>query len=110
LLAATACTVTEDDELAPGFPPGLGQLEAAPSGLPYAAGPFGFGKGSVLPNYGFVGYVDPAAQIAAAAPRQIIWLAEFYNPTGFEVYGAGSVFPAGTPKPLALLIDMSARW
>jgi len=26
------------------------------------------------------------------------------------VYGEGEVFPAGRPRPLALLIDMSARW
>jgi hypothetical protein len=110
LLAAAGCTVTADDETAPAFPPESGQAATVSSDLAYAPGPFGYDKGSVFPNLAFVGYVEPVAQIAAAAPRQIIRLAEFYNPTGVGVHEEGSVFPVGTPKPLALLIDMSARW
>ncbi len=109
LFAASACA-EESDQLAPEFLAGSGQAEAVSGQLPYAPGPFGFAEGSVLPNYGFVGYVSPIAMIAAAAPRQIMWLAEFYNPTGVGVHEEGSVFPVGTPKPLVLLINMSARW
>jgi hypothetical protein len=108
LLSATACTVTADDKAAPTFPPESGQVEPVSTELAYAPGPFGFGKGSVVANYAFVGYVNPAAQLGG--PRQIIRMAEFYNPTGAGVHEPGSVFPEGTPKPLALLIDMSARW
>jgi hypothetical protein len=97
LLAASGCVVTTD-ESAPPFPPQSGQAPAAT----------GYGIGSVLPNFALVGYVDPTAQ--AGQPRQIIRMAEFYNPTGVGVHEEGSVFPVGTPKPLALLVDMSARW
>ena len=108
LLSATACTVTADDQLAKPFPPESGQVEPVSAEMPYAPGPFGWGKGSVVANHAFVGYVDPMAQVGT--PRQIIRMAEFYNPTGVGVHEEGSVFPAGTPKPLALLVDMSAKW
>jgi hypothetical protein len=109
LLGTSSCTTVGDDQAAPPFPYESGQAEM-PDAVAYPAGPFGFAKGSVLANYSFVGYVDPVDQIAQAAPRQIIQLADFYNPTGVEVYGEGSPFPVGQPRPLALVIDMSARW
>jgi hypothetical protein len=109
LLGAAGCTTVDDDRPAPPFPPESGQA-VMPQGVDYPAGPYGFAIGSVLANYEFVGYVDPVNQIAQAAPRQLIQLADFYNPHGDGVYGPGTPFTEGSPKPLALLIDMSARW
>ena len=75
--------------------------------IEYPAAPYGIEKGSVIENYGFPGFVNPAEQ-----PKEIktIRLSDFYNPTGDETFPAGGAFPEGQPKPKAMLIVMSAVW
>ncbi|HLM74475.1 MAG TPA: hypothetical protein VK459_17335, partial [Polyangiaceae bacterium] len=96
----------EEDTLPkPSFPEGTGQL---PQGeIAYPAGPFGISKGSIIENYQFVGFVDSTADNTTT---QLIQMADFYNPTGTEVYPEGSLYGAGKPKPKALLIDVASSW
>lgn len=109
LFGSTACGDGEPDEdAAPEFPSGSGQEPRIDEGFPYPPGPFGIGVGSVMINYQFLGYVDPLQDMGSGLVT--IELAEFYNPTGDQLWGADSVFPEGTPKPVALMIDMSAVW
>lgn len=91
-------------EVIPEFPTGTGQT-SADGGIIYP-GPYGVGIGSVIPNYQFLGF--PRAQVSRAL--KTIALNDFYNPTGTEVYGAGSPYGAGTKKPKALLLIRSAVW
>jgi hypothetical protein len=93
----------EDDLV---FVPGQGQV-VAPR-LPYPEGPKGFDVGSVIENFRWVGYVNYRDN--AGAGMQLIQLADFYNPTGTEVWGPGQVFPEGSPKPKALLLDVASVW
>lgn len=92
------------DQLAPEFEGGGQQGNV---GEPVYPGPYGLGIGSVIPNYKFFGYpranVDKTNFVA-------IHLADFWNPTGEELYPAGSPFGEGTPKPKALFLDRSAVW
>jgi hypothetical protein len=88
------------------FVPGQGQV-AAPR-LAYPEGPKGISPGSVIENFKFVGYVN--AMNNPTGQLQIVQLADFYNPTGNEVYPEGSAFAAGTPKPKALLISVASVW
>lgn len=90
---------------APEFTEGQGQQ---PNGsIQYPAGPFGISKGSIITNFQFVGFADASADTAG---MQAIQLADFYNPTGTEVFPEGSPYGAGTAKPKALLIDVSSVW
>jgi hypothetical protein len=79
------------------------------SGLDQAPydGPYGVGTGSVIPNFKFMGYpratLDKTSLVA-------INLGDFYNPTGTDVYPAGSPYGEGTPKPKAVILDRSAVW
>jgi thiol-disulfide isomerase/thioredoxin len=114
VLATTGCSSAgdggggdqEEDTLPkPSFPEGTGQL---PQGqIAYPAGPFGISKGSIIENYQFVGFVDSTADNTTT---QLIQMADFYNPTGTEVYPEGSLYGAGKPKPKALLIDVASSW
>jgi hypothetical protein len=74
---------------------------------PYPYGPFGNGVGSVIPNFKFTGY--PRANLDKTTMQEI-QLADFYNPTGNDVYPPGSPYGAGTPKPKALILDHCAIW
>jgi hypothetical protein len=73
----------------------------------YPTGPFGIGKGSIISNYKFVGYVNSVVNNGTLAEIQ---MAEFYNPTGDGVFEEGSVFPVGSAKPKALLIVVASVW
>jgi hypothetical protein len=95
-----------EGEQAPEFEGG-GQLGNGEVGESLYPGPYGINKGSVVPNYQFYGY--PRASLDKTV-LQRIELAHFYNPTGTEVYPDGSPYGAGTPKPLALVLDRSAIW
>lgn len=95
---------TDEPVIAPEFPEGSGQL--ANSAKPYPAGPFGIGQGSIISNYKFIGFVNSVAGRDLAE----IQMAEFYNPDGAGVFEEGSVFPAGSPKPKALLIAVASVW
>jgi hypothetical protein len=88
------------------FVPGQGQV-VAPR-LAYPEGPKGFDVGSVIENFRWVGYVNHRDN--AAAGMQLIQLADFYNPTGTDVWGPGQAFPEGSPKPKALLLDVASVW
>jgi len=90
---------------APPFPEGTGQ--AAPAEKAYPPGPYGISVGSIIQPFTFIGY---AAPMVNASGYQAINLAEFYNPTGTEVYAEGSLFPVGSPKPKALLMGVAAVW
>jgi hypothetical protein len=92
-------------DLAPEFPAGSGQ-QANPTKA-YPPGPYGVGKGSIIENYKFLGY--PNSQVVNNALAEIE-LAEFYNPTGDQKYGEGSVFPADAAKPKVILIDIASVW
>jgi hypothetical protein len=98
------------DTLAPEFPDESGQPRAPDTDLPYAPGPYGLIEGSTLPNLAFYGWVDPLAAGTDTALIVRIELAHFYNPTGDGTYPEGTPFPAGSPKPKALLINMSGYW
>lgn len=101
---------TGGDEQAPEFQGGGQQGNVGESLYP---GPYGVGVGSVIPNYHFFGYPRPIKDGATSvnpADFQKIQLADFYNPTGTEVYPPGSPYGEGTPKPLALVVARSAVW
>jgi len=93
------------ENLAPAFPEGTGQQAA--NAKAYPAGPYGVGKGSTIANYKFVGYAN-AMKVNNAL--QGIELADFYNPTGTDVFAEGSVYDVGSPKPKAILIDVASVW
>ena len=98
--------VNEPDPLpAPDFPANSGQ--AANGQVAYPAGPYGIGQGSIIANYEFMGFPNPMANNTELVRIQ---LADFYNPTGTDVYPEGSPYGAGTPKPKALLIDVASVW
>ncbi|WP_437981799.1 TlpA disulfide reductase family protein [Sorangium sp. So ce117] len=93
----------EDPIPAPPFPEGTGQAANAR----YPAGPYGVSLNRVIANYQFVGYANAAEHNDTMQPIQ---LADFYNPTGTEVFPEGSLYGAGEPKPKVLLIDVSSVW
>lgn len=92
------------DMMAPEFPTGTGQV-GADGGYIYA-GPYGVGVGSVIPNYQFLGFPRPNLSKTLAK----VQLTDFYNPTGTDVFPAGSRYGAGVAKPKALLLIRSAVW
>lgn len=75
----------------------------------YPEGPYGINRKSVVRNYEFLGFSNPSAE-GGRDEFQSIQLADFYNPTGKDVYPEGSPFGAGNPKPKALSIVVAARW
>ncbi|MBW2459502.1 MAG: TlpA family protein disulfide reductase [Deltaproteobacteria bacterium] len=62
-----------------------------------------------MPCITFNGYARPG-EGTGEAQRIEVSTADFYNPTGEELYGPGSAFGEGEPKPKALLINGSALW
>lgn len=87
------------------FPQESGQ--AANAKVEYPKGPFGVNKGSTIQNYKFMGFPNSLENNKDLVTVQ---LADFYNPTGKEVFAKGAPFPEGSPKPKALLIDVSSVW
>lgn len=69
----------------------------------------GTSVGQIIPPYVFDGYVNSSEGIGADFVRPLS-LADFYNPTGDQLYGEDSPFEAGTPKPRGLVINVSAVW
>ncbi|WP_437936114.1 TlpA family protein disulfide reductase [Sorangium sp. So ce341] len=104
-LGLVGCGGEEDPIPAPPFPEGTGQPAA--NAAQYPAGPYGISPGRVIANYQFVGYANAAEHKDTMQPIQ---LADFYNPTGEEVFPEGSPYGAGEPKPKVLLIDVSSVW
>ena len=95
---------TAKDKPAPDFPTGQGQPENGAAAYP--APPYGIGIGSVIENYQFVGYADGSNKTPGLT---IVQLADFYNPTGKDVFPETSPY-AGQPKPVALMIDVASVW
>ncbi len=104
-LGLVGCAGEEDPIPAPPFPDGTGQPAA--NAAQYPAGPYGISPGRVIANYQFVGYANAAEHNDTMQPIQ---LADFYNPSGEEVFPEGSPYGAGEPKPKVLLIDVSSVW
>jgi hypothetical protein len=101
------CAEEADIVPVPAFPEGTGQSPRGSAAIEYAAAPYGISKGSTIQNFEFVGFPNYLDDASAMKPIQ---LAEFYNPTGDAVFPEGSPYGAGTPKPKALLIVVSAVW
>ncbi|MBI4706137.1 MAG: hypothetical protein HY744_34005 [Deltaproteobacteria bacterium] len=125
LAGLLGCGAADDETLGAGagtplvkggaFDAGQGQPELPGAlGGAYAPGPYGFSKGTVLPDFQFIGYYN----YVTAQPGYYVFvhLSDFYNPTGAEIYAPGSPYcqpdEGGNcrPKPKALLINMSALW
>lgn len=79
------------------------------SRLAYPEAPKGYKVGSIFPNFKFRGYPDPQAG-NNISNLQLVEMAEFYNPTGTEVYGPGSPFGEGNPKPKAIMLNVASSW
>lgn len=101
LFALAGC----EENLAPPFPEGQGQ--APDPGSPYPAGPYGVAVGQVIPNFEFLGYANPNN---STDEERAIELADFWNPTGEDVFPEESIFGAGELKPTVLMVVVSAVW
>jgi hypothetical protein len=104
LVSTLAVSMTGCVDETPPFPEGQGQSPNAAARYP--AGPYGIDKGAVVANYKFVGFPSPDTDNQALREVQ---LADFYNPTGDELWPEDSFYGA-QPKPKALLISVSAVW
>lgn len=102
--ASTSGGSTSGDMQAPDFP---GGGQTAHANVAYPAGPYGLKKGSIIANYDFIGFAD---SMKVSNALQGISLADFYNPTGKDVYPEGSPHGAGQPKPKVLLLDVPSVW
>ena len=100
----TGCTLGSGDSVAP--VPGSGDeiIDQA-----YPTQNIGTTVGTVIKNYPFTAYINPATGMGTAA-QQAITLGDFYNPTGKATYPADSPFGAGTPIPRVLVINAGAVW
>lgn len=105
-LALGCSSDTEDPTVESGEPHQGGGIEpgsAQPAGTgnpQYPAGPYGYDVGTTIQNFKFVGFRNPmaAGYVADADTIETIELSEFYNPD------------SSPDKPVALLINASARW
>lgn len=104
-VGAVGCA--DDGDQTPGFTPKTGQTPRGTEQVAYPAGPYGIAVGSTVPNYEFAGFVNA---MESTASMQAISLADFYNPSGSDVYSETSQYGAGKPKPKALLVILSAGW
>lgn len=73
----------------------------------YPEGPYGAKRGEIMPNVEFYGFPSADGDKNTLVKMS---MADLYNPTGDAVYEEGSAFGAGTAKPKALIIDISAVW
>jgi len=94
------------DQKAPDFPAGTGQEANYIAEASYP-GPYGYGVGSVIPNYVLEGFPNAASDTSTL---QRISLQDFYNPTGTGVFPPGSPYGEGTPLPKAIILDRAAVW
>jgi hypothetical protein len=119
---AVAAMVTGCSQAAPPAPPPRfndSTGEATSPQAAYPAGPYGIGIGSVMPDFNFDGYANPASN---KATMQAIALSDFFNPHGLDASykpgpeGDDRLFPTGSPygegqrKPTVLLIDVASVW
>lgn len=103
--ALVSCT-QEADQFAEAFPVMSGQARGS-AAVQYAPGPYGIGVGSVINNYAFLGFPQPARDDEGL---ETLRLGDFYNPTGEGVYPDDSTYRPGEPLPKALMIANSAGW
>lgn len=103
-VALMACTSGVGDPLEP-LPNSGGEAVEGD----YPEGPKGTTVGSIIDNFVFEGYVNARDGLGESFQRQIT-LGDFYNPTADGVYGPDELHAEGTPKPLALFINVSAVW
>lgn len=90
---------------APAFCNASFTCEAPPADYP--PGPYGIAQGETIPNFELVGFPDASLDNSMLVP---IRLEHFYNPTGTDVFPAGSPYGSGKPKPKALLFNIAAAW
>lgn len=118
ILSMFGCSSEEPPKPPPDFVPGAVQTRAPQA--TYPAGPYGVGKGSIIPNFKFIGYANAVDKNDA---MQVIALGDFYNPHGRDanwlpsageeddrVFPAGSQYGDGTKKPTVLAIDVASVW
>lgn len=116
-LTAFGCSSAEPAPT-PDFDPGAVQTKNVQAAYP--AGPYGVGKGSILPNFSFVGFANAVEKNDS---NQLIQMADFYNPHGKDssyqpasaaeddrLFPAGSPYGEGKPKPTVLAIDVASVW
>ncbi len=115
LMAAASLAVTslgcsseevEKDDDAPTFQEGQGETSWQGEDAAYPAAPYGIREGQVIPDFEFFGFYDYMNLGAQITP---IALADFYNPTGDEVFPEGHPF-AGRAKPKIVVMIVSASW
>ena len=90
-------------EPAPVFPAGTGQAARTSN---YPAAPYGFGVGSVIPNYAFMGI--PRSRVSTALVQ--VRLSDFYNPDGGQLYPTGSPYGEAQALPKALVLQTCVAW
>jgi len=121
LLSFFGCSTAEEPPASkppPEFVPGAVQTTTQPAAYP--TGPYGVGKGSIIPNFAFIGYANA---VAKNDTMQEIKLGDFYNPHGRDaayqpaspaeddrLYPAGSQYGEGKAKPTVLAIDVASVW
>jgi hypothetical protein len=106
LVAGCSSSDTEDPTVEPGLEhPGggieLGALEPGTgSTVAYPTGPYGRDVGTTIQNFKFTGFSNPLAANYVADETSIVTLrlSDYYNPDG------------NPEKPVALLVNASARW
>lgn len=110
-----------EEPVQPQAPPDTNQVAQAKGAYP--DGPYGTGKGSTLPDYEFIGYVN---SVLNNSTMQLIKFSDFYNPHGRDPsYQPASpeeddrLFPPGSQyniggvqraKPTVVALDVSAAW
>lgn len=97
-----------EDVKVPDYNAGPG-TEAPVETTTYPDGPFGYSKGSVVPNLKFYGFHNPKVNSDLSA-MEYIDLAQFYNPTGTDKWPADSTYRPNETKPKVLWLDVSAQW
>jgi hypothetical protein len=118
VLSFFGCSSEEPPKPPPDFEAGATQTRAQPASYP--AGPYGVGKGSIIPNFKFIGYANAVEKNDG---MQVIALGDFYNPHGRDanykpasaaeddrLYPPGSQYGEGKPKPTVLAIDVASVW
>lgn len=88
---------------APAFDAGTGQAARTAN---YPAAPYGFGVGSVIPDYAFMGI--PRSRVSTALVQ--VRLSDFYNPDGGRLYPTGSPYGEEQAMPKALVLQTCVSW
>ncbi len=108
-LMGCATTETAPDEIAPAFgddPTDHGQPAPAQIAYPDVVG---WEIGRAIPNLVFLGYANYLDPVTGGELR-FLQMSDFYNPTGDGLFPEDAPYGAGSPKPRALLLDISAVW